>query len=96
VLPVSMICPANVKRSTMAAQSRGSVKVFVQERQIAGQRDTGAFLAFGHDLEEQFGSARVNLDVAQLLSQQSGTFASFHGTTKLGHRVVVGRTSPSS
>ncbi len=26
-----MICPANVKRSTMAAHSRGSVNVFVQE-----------------------------------------------------------------
>src|ERR1700756_5616526 len=28
---VSMICPANVNLSTMAAQSRGSVNVFVQE-----------------------------------------------------------------
>jgi hypothetical protein len=26
-----MICPANVNRSTMAAQSRGAVNVFVQE-----------------------------------------------------------------
>ena len=26
-----MICPANVNRSTMAAHSRGSVNVFVQE-----------------------------------------------------------------
>ena len=30
MVPVSMICPANVRRSTMAVQSRGSVKVFVQ------------------------------------------------------------------
>lgn len=29
-MPVSMICPANVRRSTMAAQRRGSVKVLVQ------------------------------------------------------------------
>jgi NAD(P)-dependent dehydrogenase (short-subunit alcohol dehydrogenase family) len=31
VLTVSMICPANVNLSTMAARSRGSVNVFVQE-----------------------------------------------------------------
>jgi hypothetical protein len=30
VVPVSMICPAKVSRSTIAAQSRGSVKVWVQ------------------------------------------------------------------
>ena|GEM_PF-4936819 len=29
-MPVSMMLPANVKRSTMAAHSRGSVKVLVQ------------------------------------------------------------------
>ena len=30
MVPVSMIWPAKVSRSTIAAQSRGSVKVFVQ------------------------------------------------------------------
>jgi hypothetical protein len=30
-VPVSMICPAKVSRSTMAAHRRGSVKVFVHE-----------------------------------------------------------------
>src|SRR6266545_7491702 len=30
LVPVSMICPPKVNRSTIAAQSRGSVKVFVQ------------------------------------------------------------------
>ncbi len=29
-MPVSMMVPLNVKRSTMAAQSRGSTKVLVQ------------------------------------------------------------------
>ena len=29
-MPVSMIVPLKVKRSTMAAQRRGSLKVFVQ------------------------------------------------------------------
>lgn len=31
MVPVSMICPAKVNRSTMAAQSLGSVNVFVHE-----------------------------------------------------------------
>jgi hypothetical protein len=31
LLPVSMICPANVKRSKMAAHSGGSVNVFVHD-----------------------------------------------------------------
>ena len=30
-MPVSMICPANVNLSTIAAHNRGSVNVFVQE-----------------------------------------------------------------
>ena len=34
-MPVSMMLPANVKRSTIAAHSRGSVKVFVQPRAVA-------------------------------------------------------------
>ena len=40
------------------------------ERQVGGDADGGAFLAFSYDLEEQLGSARVNLDVAQLIEQQ--------------------------
>lgn len=35
------------------------------EGQVGGDRDGGAFFAFGDDLEEQFCSARVDLDVAE-------------------------------
>jgi hypothetical protein len=34
-VPVSMMLPANVNRSTMAAQSRGSVKVLVQPLKLS-------------------------------------------------------------
>jgi hypothetical protein len=48
-----MICPANVNRSTMAAHSRGSVKVFVHEENgiVGGDRDGRAFFSLGEHLE---------------------------------------------
>lgn len=47
-MPVSMMLPAKVNRSTIAAQSRGSVEVVVQpERLIAGDRHAGGFLPLG-------------------------------------------------
>jgi hypothetical protein len=67
-----MICPAKVSRSTMAAQSRGSMKVFVQpsgERFVGGDRDGRALFAFGENLEEEFGAAPVEFHVAQFVYQ---------------------------
>jgi hypothetical protein len=37
------------------------------ERQVGPDADGGAFLAFGDDLEEELGAARVDLDVAELV-----------------------------
>jgi hypothetical protein len=70
-VPVSMICPANVKRSTMAAQSRGSVNVFVQPEN--GSLELMAIAnrsSFGEYLEEQFGAAPVELHKAKLVQTQ--------------------------
>jgi hypothetical protein len=59
VLPVSMIAPENVNLSTIAAHSRGSEKVFVQERFIGGNPDGRALFTFGENLEQQLGAAPV-------------------------------------
>ena len=40
------------------------------EGQVGPDRDGGAFLAFGDDLEQQLGAAGVELDVAELVEQQ--------------------------
>jgi hypothetical protein len=40
------------------------------EREVGADADAGAFLSFGDDLEQQFGSAGVDLDVAQFIDQQ--------------------------
>ena len=40
------------------------------EGQVGGDGDGGAFLAFGDDLEEQFGSAGVDVDVAELVEAE--------------------------
>ncbi len=37
---------------------------------VAGDGDTGAFLAFGEDLEEQFGVAAVEFHVAELVEAE--------------------------
>jgi hypothetical protein len=51
VVPVSMICPAKVRRPAMAPQSQS--KVLAQpENGSLRDGDNGAFLAFGEDLEE--------------------------------------------
>ena len=59
MVPVSMICPAKVKRSTIAAQSRGSVNVFVHEEKGSLEAIAIAerFLTLGEYLEQQLGSA---------------------------------------
>ena len=40
------------------------------EGQVGGDSDRGAFFAFGDDLEQQFGSARVDVDVAELVEAE--------------------------
>ena len=58
-----MICPADVKRSTIAAQSRGSAKVFVHELNgsFGGDRDGRAFLMLGQHVEHQLGTTAIEL-----------------------------------
>ena len=71
-MPVSMMLPSKVSRSTIAAQRRGSVKVLVQplKRFVAGDRDGGLLFAFGEDLEQQFGASPVELEVAELVEAE--------------------------
>ena len=67
-----MMLPPKVSRSTMAAQSRGSVKVLVQpeKRLVGGDRDGVLLLAFGQDLEQQLGAAAVEFHVAELVDAE--------------------------
>src|ERR1700722_16856596 len=70
-----MMCASKVSRSTMAAQSRGSAGVGeggcpCGEGGVGRDGDGGAFLAFGEDLEQQFGAAPVQLEVAQLIEAE--------------------------
>lgn len=55
-MPVSMMVPLNVSRSTMAAQSRGSVNVFVQPPKDSLE-------AMATLLEQEFGAVPVELHV---------------------------------
>ena len=65
-----MICPANVKRSTMAAHRRGSVNVFVHD-------ENGSLEAIAMDerssrsvnLEQQLRAAPIQLQVPQFVDQ---------------------------
>jgi hypothetical protein len=68
-LPVSMMFPPKVKRSTMAAQSRGSVKVFVQaERLVRGHGDAVLLLPLlGQHLEQQLRAIAVQFHVAEFV-----------------------------
>jgi hypothetical protein len=67
-----MIWPAKVSRSTIAAQSRGSVKVLVPsgERFVGRDGDRQSLLSFGQDLEEEFGATPVEFHVSQLVQTQ--------------------------
>ena len=67
-----MMWPSKVSRSTMAAQSRGSVKVLVQPENgfVGGDRDGGLLLPFGEDLEQQFGAAAVEFHVAEFVEAE--------------------------
>jgi hypothetical protein len=59
MVPVSMMLPAKVSRSTIAAHRRGSVNVFVHpgKRLVRGDGDRGGLFPLGEHLEEQLGSA---------------------------------------
>ena len=56
----------------MAAQSRGSVKVFVQPQKgsLLAIATAALLFAFGEDLEEQFGAAAVEFHVAELVDAE--------------------------
>lgn len=63
-VPVSMMLPPKVSRSTIAAHKCGAVNVWSTRRTQAGSdHDRGPFFAFCDDLEEQFGSAKSDLGV---------------------------------
>ncbi|MBM7790273.1 hypothetical protein JOD67_006953 [Tenggerimyces flavus] len=51
--------------------------------------DRGAFLAFGDDLEQQLGPARIDLDVAEFIEQQEVEVA-VAGNDAGRHAVVGG------
>ena len=61
-----------VTRSTIAATRRGSGNTVPHslKGRLVPIADAGAFFAFGDDLEQQFGAAGVDLDVAQFVEQQ--------------------------
>src|SRR5680860_793648 len=61
--------PLKVSRSATAAARRGSVNVdpHSTERCVGGDGDAGAFVAFGEDLEQQLGAARVQVQIAELV-----------------------------
>ena len=40
------------------------------ERQVGPDRDGGSFVSLGDDLEEQFGAAGVDLDIAQFVEAE--------------------------
>jgi hypothetical protein len=61
---------SNVIRSTIAPDSRGSVKVRAHSIGVRGDHDRGAFLAFGEHVEQQFGAAPVQFEAAQLVETQ--------------------------
>ena len=71
-MPVSRMWALKVTRSTMAATRRGSGKTVPHslKGRLVAIAMRGAFFAFGDDLEEQFGAARVDLDVAQFVEAE--------------------------
>ena len=67
-----MMAPLNVSRSTIAAQSRGSVKVFVQPENDSFEAIAMELflLPFGEDLEEEFGASAVEFHVAEFVDHE--------------------------
>ena len=67
-----MMVPLNVRRSTIAAHSLGSVKVFVQPEKdsFRGHRDGVVLLPLSQNLEEQLGAAAVQFHVSELVDHE--------------------------
>ncbi len=73
-MPVSMMLRAKVRRSTIAAQRRGSVKVRVQsENDSLEAMATLFFSSFGEDLEEEFSAVPVEFHVPSSSMQSRST-----------------------
>ncbi len=70
-VPVWMIAPLKVRRSTIAAQSRGSVNVFVQQLKDSVKAiATLSFLPLGQHLEQQLSAAPVEFHVAEFVDAE--------------------------
>ena len=85
-----MMLPPKVIRSTMAAHSRGSVKVLVQPLKtvVGGDGDARFLFPFRQNLEEQLGAAPVEFHVAELVdAEQVDAAVAGDG---LGELLVVG------
>ncbi len=69
-MPVSRMLLAKVRRSTIAAHSRGSVKVFVQPEKdsLLVMATLDGFLPIGEDLEQHFRAAAVQFHVAEFVN----------------------------
>jgi len=66
-VPVWMMWALKVSRSTTAAASLGSVKVAPHSLKGAQAMDT--LFACGDDLEQEFGAAGVEVDVAEFVDR---------------------------
>jgi hypothetical protein len=55
----------------LARGGRGRLSPIQLELAQVPDRDGGSFLTFGDDLEQQFGAARVDLDVAEFVEEQA-------------------------
>ena len=71
-MPVWMMAPLKVSRSTMAAQSRGSVNVFVHptgaETLVRSDRDAVLLLPLGQNLKQQLSAPAVKLHIAEFIN----------------------------
>jgi hypothetical protein len=88
-VPVSMMLPPKVRRSTMAAQRQGSEGLGPAVEGLVGcDRDAGLFFPFGEELEQQLGTAAVEFHVAELVdAEQVDAAVAGDG---LGQLLVVG------
>jgi len=67
-----MMVPLNVSRSTIAAQSRGSVSVFVQPEKDSFETIAMELFSsrFVEDLKEEFGASSVEFHVADFIDHE--------------------------
>ena len=71
-MPVSMMFQPKVSRSTMAAHKPGVGEGLgpAGERLVGGDGDRVLLLAFGEDLEQELGSAAVELHASELIDAE--------------------------